>query len=45
MAVSDSVEDEGLLRVIGTGAVALAVVNMVIGAYVIRAVIRNRGKT
>jgi len=32
MADTDSVKDEGLLRVIGTGAVALAVVNMVIGA-------------
>jgi amino acid transporter len=32
MAGSDSVQNEGLLRVIGTGAVALAVVNMVIGA-------------
>jgi len=32
MADSDSVQSEGLLRVIGTGAVALAVVNMVIGA-------------
>ena len=32
MADVDSVKDEGLLRVIGTGAVALAVVNMVIGA-------------
>jgi len=32
MADSNSVQDEGLLRVIGTGAVALAVVNMVIGA-------------
>jgi len=32
MAGSDSVQDEGLLRVIGTGAVALAVVNMVVGA-------------
>jgi amino acid transporter len=32
MADSDSVQTEGLLRVIGTGAVALAVVNMVIGA-------------
>jgi APA family basic amino acid/polyamine antiporter len=28
----DRQQDEGLLRVIGTGAVALAVVNMVIGA-------------
>ena len=32
MADMESVKDEGLLRVIGTGAVALAVVNMVIGA-------------
>ena len=32
MADSDSVQNEGLLRVIGTGAVALAVVNMVVGA-------------
>ena len=32
MVDMDSVKDEGLLRVIGTGAVALAVVNMVIGA-------------
>jgi APA family basic amino acid/polyamine antiporter len=32
MADSNSAQDEGLLRVIGTGAVALAVVNMVIGA-------------
>jgi APA family basic amino acid/polyamine antiporter len=32
MADSNSVQDEGLLRVIGTKAVALAVVNMVIGA-------------
>jgi len=32
MSDTDSVKDEGLLRVIGTGAVALAVVNMVIGA-------------
>jgi len=32
MAVSNSAQDEGLLRVIGTGAVALAVINMVIGA-------------
>ncbi|MCH8867025.1 MAG: amino acid permease, partial [Proteobacteria bacterium] len=32
MAASNSVHDEGLLRVIGTGAVALAVVNLVVGA-------------
>ena len=32
MAASNSVQDEGLLRVIGTGAVALAVVNLVVGA-------------
>lgn len=32
MADSNSAQDEGLLRVIGTGAVALAVINMVIGA-------------
>jgi len=32
MADSNSAKDEGLLRVIGTGAVSLAVVNMVIGA-------------
>jgi APA family basic amino acid/polyamine antiporter len=32
VADSNSTQDEGLLRVIGTGAVALAVVNMVIGA-------------
>lgn len=32
MADTKSVQTEGLLRVIGTGAVALAVVNMVIGA-------------
>ena len=32
MAVSDSVQDEGLVRVIGTGALGLSVVNMVVGA-------------
>ena len=32
MAVSDSVQDEGLVRVIGTGALGLCVVNMVVGA-------------
>lgn len=32
MAVSNSVQDEGLLRVIGTGAVGLSVVNLVVGA-------------
>ncbi len=32
MADSDSVQDEGLIRVIGTGAVGLSVVNMVVGA-------------
>jgi len=32
MAVSDSVQDEGLVRVIGTGALGLGVVNMVVGA-------------
>jgi APA family basic amino acid/polyamine antiporter len=32
MADSNGAKDEGLLRVIGTGAVALAVINMVIGA-------------
>ena len=32
MAGTDNAQDEGLLRVIGTGAVALAVVNMVVGA-------------
>jgi amino acid transporter len=32
MAVSNSVQDEGLIRVIGTGAVGLSVVNMVVGA-------------
>lgn len=32
MAVSDSVQDEGLVRVIGTGALGLNVVNMVVGA-------------
>ncbi len=31
MAVSDSVQDEGLVRVIGTGALGLNVVNMVVG--------------
>ncbi len=30
MAVSDSVQDEGLVRVIGTGALGLGVVNMVV---------------
>ena len=32
MAVSDSMQDEGLVRVIGTGALGLSVVNMVVGA-------------
>ena len=32
MAVSDSIQDEGLVRVIGTGALGLSVVNMVVGA-------------
>ena len=32
MALPDSVQDEGLVRVIGTGALGLSVVNMVIGA-------------
>jgi UPF0716 family protein affecting phage T7 exclusion len=32
MADSDSVRDEGLVRVIGTGALGLNVVNMVVGA-------------
>jgi len=32
MAVSDSVQDEGLVRVIGTGVLGLSVVNMVVGA-------------
>ena len=32
MAVSDSVQDEGLVRVIGTSALGLSVVNMVVGA-------------
>ena len=32
MAESDSVQDEGLVRVIGTGALGLSVVNMVVGA-------------
>ena len=32
MAVSGSVDDEGLVRVIGTGALGLSVVNMVVGA-------------
>ena len=32
MAVTDSVQDEGLVRVIGTGALGLSVVNMVVGA-------------
>ena len=32
MTVSDSVRDEGLVRVIGTGALGLGVVNMVVGA-------------
>lgn len=32
MAVSDGAKDEGLIRVIGTGAVGLSVVNMVVGA-------------
>ena len=32
MAASDSVQDEGLVRVIGTGAVGLSVVNLVVGA-------------
>jgi len=32
MAGSDSVQDEGLVRVIGTGALALSVVNLVVGA-------------
>ena len=32
MAVSDSAQDEGLVRVIGTGALGLSVVNMVVGA-------------
>jgi len=41
-----SLKDEGLLRVIGTGALGLSVVNMVgacVAIYVIRAVLRNRG--
>ena len=32
MAVSDSVQDEGLVRVIGTGALGSSVVNMVVRA-------------
>jgi amino acid transporter len=32
MADSDNLQDEGLVRVIGTGAVGLSVVNMVVGA-------------
>ncbi len=32
MAVSSEVQDEGLVRVIGTGALGLSVVNMVVGA-------------
>jgi len=32
MAFSDSAQDEGLVRVIGTGALGLSVVNMVVGA-------------
>ncbi len=32
MAVPDSAQDEGLVRVIGTGALGLSVVNVVIGA-------------
>ncbi len=32
MAVSDHVQDEGLVRVIGTGALGVSVVNMVVGA-------------
>ncbi len=32
MAVSDTVQDEGLVRVIGTDALGLNVVNMVVGA-------------
>ena len=32
MAATDSVQDEGLVRVIGTGALGLSVVNMVVGA-------------
>lgn len=32
MAVSSDVQDEGLVRVIGTGALGLSVVNMVVGA-------------
>jgi amino acid transporter len=32
MAVSDGVRDEGLVRVIGAGALGLGVVNMVVGA-------------
>jgi hypothetical protein len=36
MAGTDNAQDEGLLRVIGTGAVALAVVNMVVGGLLIQ---------
>ena len=32
MAVSDSVQDEGLVRVFGTGGLGFSVVNMVVGA-------------
>jgi hypothetical protein len=32
MSGTDSAQDEGLIRVIGTGAVGLSVVNMVVGA-------------
>ena len=32
MAISDNAQDEGLERVIGTGALGLSVVNMVVGA-------------
>jgi amino acid transporter len=32
MAISDSVQDEGLVRVIGTGALGLNVINLVVGA-------------
>ena len=35
MAISDSAQDEGLVRVIGSGALGLRVVNMVVGAGII----------
>ena len=36
MAGSGSAQDEGLIRVIGTGALSLSVVNLVVGAGILR---------